>query len=90
MYFLTARSTSRGGRRSGIGSTLVDTRLNSHEDITMHAAGRSRDKLEKRFAAYRGNEYRKLLKGDIAWDDILVDTPVEYIVHAASPAHPLA
>mgnify|MGYP004652277147 FL=1 len=73
-----------------IGSTLVDTLLDSHEDITVYAAGRSRDKLEKRFAAHRGNEYLKLLEGDVARDDILVDTPVDYIVHAASPAHPLA
>lgn len=75
-----------------IGSYLVDVLLHANRimnaDITVYAAGRSKDRLRKRFE-YCQDVHLHLLEQDVI--NPLVEMPdVDYIIHGASNAYPAA
>lgn len=76
-----------------IGSTLAEMLLEADStqglEIRVCALGRRRSKLEERYQKWLGSPYFEILEGDVS-DLAPVEEPVDYIVHAASPAHPLA
>ncbi len=76
-----------------IGSTLIDFLmvLNAEYefDINVYALGRQKRKLENRFLDYANDSRLKIIKADVVEADAL-NIKIDYIVHAASPAHPLA
>ncbi len=75
-----------------ISSTLIDCLMlgnGAEPKIEVYALGRDGRRLEDRFQAYIHASCFHVLEGDISRVD-LSDLQVDYIVHAASPAHPLA
>lgn len=75
-----------------IGSTLVDClmqRNGSGRETEIYALGRDGRALEDRFKEYASASCFHMLEGDVS-SMTLPDIEVDYIVHAASPAHPLA
>lgn len=80
------------GATGTIGSYIVDTLLRynqvSHAEITVYAAGRNPLKLNSRFLAF-GDGKIKSLPYDLN-DSISFDIPIDFIIHAAGNAHPVA
>jgi nucleoside-diphosphate-sugar epimerase len=80
------------GTTGTIGSFLVDTILEynvtKNAGITVYAAGRSVEKLKKRFGRY---DFPNLvfLQYDM-FEPVLFDEDIDYIIHAAGNAHPAA
>ena len=76
-----------------IGSALIDMiiYLNTFfkSNIHIYAAGRDEDKIKDRFNKYYGEEFFTIVNYDSNLD-INFDFRVDYIIHAASNAHPLA
>lgn len=75
-----------------IGSTLVDClmqRNGSGRETEIYALGRDGRALEDRFKEYASASCFHMLEGDVS-SMTLPDIEVDYIVHAASPSHPLA
>lgn len=78
------------GATGTIGSFLVDMLLEYNKEganVTIIVAGRSIERLEKRF-----EEKRKFLKY-VQYDvlrPIMFDVPVDYVIHAGGNAHPAA
>lgn len=75
-----------------IGSTLVDCLMRWNGcggEIEVYALGRDDHALEHRFKEYASAPLFHMLEGDVG-SMALPDIEVDYIVHAASPAHPLA
>ncbi len=74
-----------------IGSTFVDllAKLNQDEksNIDIYALGRNAKKLEEKFSKYLDNIH--IIEDDVCSAD-LASLDIDFIVHAASPAHPLA
>lgn len=80
------------GATGTIGSFLADTLLeyNAAEraDIDIYAAGRSIEKLRKRFSRYSSPDLC-CLQYDML-DPILFDVDADYVIHAGGNAHPAA
>lgn len=76
-----------------IGSTLIDRLVEIAQDyntnMIIFALGRNINKLEERFAEHiSSGVVLRLIEGDVT--NNLPEVQADYIVHAASPAHPLA
>lgn len=75
-----------------VGSTLVDLLMNidqaCHTRTEIWVLGRNRAKLQKRFTHCPENAIH-ILEGDVSSCG-LADGNFDHIIHAASPAHPLA
>lgn len=76
-----------------IGAAVVELLMSANpytdSPITVYAMGRDRVALEQKFAQYRNSPFLKILEGDVISFDFH-GLQVDYIVHAASPAHPHA
>lgn len=76
-----------------VGSALIDflMDLNKKYDFrtTVYALGRNRRKLEERFPDYQRDSTFHIVEADVTRAETL-EISVDFIVHAASPAHPLA
>ena len=81
------------GASGMIGSALVDTLMVLSESkslkLNVYALGRDRERLEKRFLSYIDNPYFHIIEQDIS-EPIVSDIKMDYIVHAASDANPIA
>ncbi len=90
---LAGASVLVAGARGMIASCLVDylMYLNEaqHADITVYAMGRGQVALEARFSPYLNRPLFHAVAGDVA-APLGLAAAVDYIVHAASDAHPLA
>lgn len=74
-----------------IGSTLVDYLMQwnrAGKAIELYVLGRDSRALEDRFQEYINKPFFHVLEGDVSTAEL--DVSVDYIVHAASPAHPVA
>ena len=82
------------GANGLIGSSLVDILMLANDylenKITVFALGRERERLEKRFASYLYFDELRIVEGDVTSIAFSEDFALDYIIHAASPAHPLA
>ena len=76
-----------------IGSALIDMIIYLNiffkSNIHIYAAGRDKNKIKKRFNKYYNEELFTIVNYDSNLD-INFDFKVDYIIHAASNAHPLA
>lgn len=75
-----------------IGSCLIDLLMLANENGKqnhIYALGRSKSKLEKRFAAFIGNEYFHIVEQDIC-TPISDNLHFDFIVHGASNADPVS
>ena len=77
-----------------VGSTFVDLLMALDRlyglEISVSVLGRNRNALEARFDAYcSSNGGFRIIEGDVSSVD-LSGQEADYVVHAASPAHPLA
>lgn len=76
-----------------IGSAIVDTliykNLIENSNIHIYAAGRSKDKVYKRFSQYIDADFFTYVNYD-ANCDLNFDFNVDYLIHCASNAHPVA
>lgn len=77
-----------------VGSSLIDLlMLIDHFfelGITISALGRRKSDLESRFSSHlSSNSKFHIIEGDVS-NIAFLDLGVDYIIHAASPAHPLA
>ncbi len=74
-----------------IGTVLVDVLMKKNLDdklnVTVFAAGRNEKIARERFADYLGNKNFKFVKLDVN-EPIEFDSPVDFIIHAASNTHP--
>lgn len=70
-------------------SALVDFLLSLDMDVQVYAAGRSPEKLEKRFAFWAENPALHCVRYD-ALESIELDVPFDYLIHGASNASPKA
>lgn len=68
---------------------LMGTNLYVDSPVTVYAMGRSRAALEQKFSGHIKSPFFQILEGDIASFNC-GGLSFDYIVHAASPAHPLA
>ncbi|MDT2670804.1 NAD-dependent epimerase/dehydratase family protein [Enterococcus dongliensis] len=81
------------GATGMIGSCMIDVlmyrnrKMNAH--ITIHAMGRSQNRLSQRFAEYRSDKELIFLEGDVT-NPISENIKVDYIIHGASNTHPKA
>lgn len=57
------------------------------QPIQIYACGRNQQKMSKRFGAYCNCSYFHWLKADVC-EEMIIDGPVDYIIHAASLASP--
>ena len=75
-----------------VGSSLVENLLeqNSVQAVpsTVYALGRNLTKLRQRFSNCCDEKHLRFVEADVSRN--IPDIDVDYIVHAASPAHPLA
>lgn len=76
------------GANGLIGSTLIDG-LMIIDGVTIIALSRNREKTQKRFANYLNSSRFSLLIQDVC-DPIIWQEDIHYIIHAASPSHPIA
>lgn len=78
------------GANGLVGSTLVDLLIAADQayglGLSIAVLGRDRKALDKRFS---GNSQLRVIEADVC-NVSLPELKVDYIVHAASPAHPLA
>lgn len=77
-----------------VGSSIIDLLMEMDLDNDVHAEiwalGRDRVGMQKRFSRYYPTrKSMHFIEGDIC-DSTLPDIEVDYIIHAASPSHPLA
>lgn len=73
-----------------IGSALVDAFMEMDDYVTVYALGRNGEKLRQRFTHYSNRSDFHIVEGDVTQVVIPSDIQADFIVHAASPAHPLA
>ncbi len=81
------------GANGLIGSCITDVLLELNRsfqyDIEILALCRNREKAEKRFGPYLAQNYFTLVHGDVT-QPLPIKKKIDYIIHAASNAHPLA
>ena len=70
-------------------STLVDLLLSMNRGVQVYAAGRSREKIEKRFSHWAGRDDFHFISYDAA-EPIRCTEPFDFLIHGASPANPAA
>lgn len=71
-----------------VGSSFIDFLEEIDPSVNIIALGRDKQALEQRFKKYLDKSGFKLYQSDVC--DMHEDFSVDYIIHAASPAHPLA
>lgn len=90
---LRGKSILITGANGLIASTLVDCLIHRNEEqgenIHVFALCRSAEKAEKRFSKYLKNKKFKLIIQDVC-EPLAADVQFDYILHAASNAHPAA
>lgn len=74
-------------------SALIDVLICYNEThtegaIKILAAGRSKEKIQRRFAPYDGKDYFSFVAFDASQEGNLSDAPCDYIIHGASNASP--
>lgn len=88
---LKDRSVLITGATGLIGSAIIDLLLryneNTHDKITVFAAGRSEDRIRGRFSRYRNDEFLKFVLYDATKVNSL-NFHVDYIIHGASNSAP--
>jgi len=76
-----------------IGTFLIDLlmyRNNTYRDnITIYAVSRSKEKVMSRFGAYFSLPFFVFIQQDVQ-EPLILDAPVDYIIHGASNTHPVA
>lgn len=76
-----------------IGSAIIDTliynNLHNNSNIQIYAAGRSENRLKNRFRKFYDEDFLSMVSYD-ANKDLALNIKVDYIIHAASNAHPTA
>ena len=81
------------GATGMIGSMLVDLLLYADKeygyDISVYAMGRSMKRLEARFATYSGDKNLHFVEHNVI-EPLQMSEEVDFIIHAASNAHPAA
>ncbi len=81
------------GANGLIGSAMVDTLMNCKKfeelNVSVVALSRNLSKAENRFADYMDSNRFTLLIQDVC-DAMSLRKKVDYIIHAASPSHPIA
>ncbi len=81
------------GASGMIGSVFIDSILMSNREygnkITVFALGRNKDRLSARFSYAKDNKDLHFVVQDVT-DPLLLDDPVDYIVHLASNTDPVA
>lgn len=93
---LVGRSVLVTGASGTIGSFIADTLLcyakDNNANLTVIVAGRSTEKLEKRFSAFKGEDFFKAVRLDILEDSLegIDGIKADYIIHAAGNAYPSA
>lgn len=70
-------------------SAFVDLLLSLEADIHVYAAARSREKLEKRFSRYGGDDHFHFVQYD-ALEPLTCTENFDYLIHGASNANPAA
>lgn len=90
---LKEKSVIITGATGLIGSFLVETLMYSNEifgnNINVYAVGRSKERLMNRFNSFASNKYFHPIEQDIN-KPLTFDFSANYIIHAASNAHPFA
>lgn len=94
MLDLSAKRILVTGAAGLVGGAFIDLleeiRLAAGCDVQIWAFGRRREALEKRFSKYFSTDgHFHLAVGDVS-SSALPEQGFDYIVHAASPSHPLA
>lgn len=93
IHVLENKSILITGATGLIGSAIIDTlvyaNINNNLNINIYVAARNEDKVRSRFEQSYDKEFFNFIKYD-ANDDVEFDFKVDYIIHAASNAHPLA
>lgn len=92
--YLKEKSILVTGASGLIGSCLIDVlmkvnELYNEENINVMALGRNEIEAKERFAKYDGNKYFSFIKQDVI-EEINLDEKSDFIIHAASSAHPIA
>ena len=76
-----------------IGTYLIDILMHRNfkynNNITIYAISRSLDKINTRFSDYLNSPFFKILNNNVQ-TPIEIKTNVDYIIHGASNAHPIA
>ena len=76
-----------------IGSAIVDTlaweNVTNDSNIHIYAAGRNKEKVKERFKEFIDKGFFTFIEYD-ANKDLMFDMDVDYIIHGASNAHPIA
>ena len=93
---LTGKSIAVSGASGMIGSYLIDVlmyrNMHCNQRTRLYAIGRSKERLDKRFKIYLGNEFYQSVEWDInePCDMEQWKNPVDYFIHGASATHPVA
>ena len=78
------------GASGMIGTFLIDVLMKRNElyqdDINIYALSRNIEKLKKKFGHYTDHLY--MMEQDVAKEFHLKNSPIDYIIHAASNTHP--
>ena len=81
------------GARGLIGSELIDAVMAGNQQFSLnckvYAVVRNRRKAEERFQDYLKDKCFQLIQADINKDEICLEGPIDYCIHAASNTHPV-
>lgn len=76
-----------------IGTFMIDVlmyrNITYNDSITIYAVGRNKEKALARFKEYFASRFFVFIRQDIQ-SPLELDVPVDYIIHGASNAHPIA
>ncbi|GEP65538.1 dTDP-glucose 4,6-dehydratase [Clostridium beijerinckii] len=91
--FMKNKSILVTGSTGLIGSAIIDTLIYKNcidnSNIHIYAAGRSKDRIQQRFSQFLDKDFFTSVLYD-ANKELDFDFDVDYIIHGASNAHPLA
>lgn len=73
---------------SAVADILIRYNETHDKRINIIAAGRSRERTEKRFAEYANKDYFRFIFFDSSKTDNQITIPCDYIIHGASNAYP--